>query len=105
MNKLKVYKFIEKKIYDTFALYWMPGWGRHKLVVSEHLGFGSDPLIGSDRRRRRTKLVVSDHPGFGSDLPLGVGSEKGRYKLVVSKPRFRRFWKSLGLGDSRIEYI
>ena len=24
-----------------------------------------------------------------------------RYKLVVSKPRFRRFWKSLGLSDSR----
>ena len=34
-----------------------------------------------------------------------VGSEKGRYSLVVSEPRFRRFWKSLGLGGSGIEYV
>ena len=29
----------------------------------------------------------------------------GRHSLVVSEPRFRRFWKSLGLGGSRVEYI
>ena len=29
-----------------------------------------------------------------------VGSEKGRHMLVVSEPKFRRFWKSLGLGVS-----
>ena len=29
----------------------------------------------------------------------------GRHSLVVSVPRFRRFWKCLGLGGSRIEYI
>ena len=34
-----------------------------------------------------------------------VGSEKGRHKLVVSEPRFRRFWKSLGLGGFGIEYM
>ena len=32
-------------------------------------------------------------------------AELGRHSLVVSEPRFRRFWKSLGLGGSRIEYI
>ena len=52
MNNL--YKFIEKKIYDTFARHWMPGWGRHSLVVSEHPGFGSDLPIGLDRRRGAT---------------------------------------------------
>ena len=34
-----------------------------------------------------------------------VGSEKGHHSLVVSEPRFRRFWKSLGLGGSGIENI
>ena len=34
-----------------------------------------------------------------------VGSEKGRHSLVVSEPRFWRFWKCLGIGGSRIEYI
>ena len=29
----------------------------------------------------------------------------GRHSFVVSKPRFRRFWKSQGLGSSRVEYI
>ena len=32
-------------------------------------------------------------------------AELGRHSLVVSEPRFRRFWKSLGLGGSGIEYI
>ena len=29
----------------------------------------------------------------------------GRHRLVVSEPRFRRFWKSLGLGGSGIDYM
>ena len=29
----------------------------------------------------------------------------GHHNLVVSEPRFRRFWKILGLGGSRIEYM
>ena len=28
----------------------MPSWGRHKLVVSEHPGSGSDPPIGSNQK-------------------------------------------------------
>ena len=40
------------------------------------------------------------HPETGSDLPIGSDRESGRDKLL-SKPRFRRFWKSLCLGDSR----
>ena len=32
-------------------------------------------------------------------------AELGRHSLVVSEPRFRHFWKSLGLGGSGIEYI
>ena len=32
-------------------------------------------------------------------------SSWGRHSLVVSEPRFRRFWKSLDLGGSGIEYI
>ena len=40
------------------------------------------------------------HPETGSDPPIGSDREAGRDKLV-SEPRFRRFWKSLCLGDSR----
>ena len=40
------------------------------------------------------------HPETGSDQPIGSDRESGRNKLV-SEPRFRRFWKSLCLGDSR----
>ena len=29
----------------------------------------------------------------------------GRHNLVVSEPRFRHFWKSLGLGISGIDYM
>ena len=32
--------------------------GRYNLVVSEHLGFGSDPSIRSDRRRGATECVI-----------------------------------------------
>ena len=35
-----------------------------------------------------------------SDSPIGSDRESGCDKLV-SEPRFRRFWKSLCLGDSR----
>ena len=55
MNKLKVYKCIKKKIiYDTFARHWVPSWGRHSLVVSNHPGSGLDPPIGSDQKRGAT---------------------------------------------------
>ena len=40
------------------------------------------------------------HPEPGSDSPIGSDQESGRDKLE-SEPRFRRFWKSLCLGDSR----
>ena len=40
------------------------------------------------------------HPKTGSDSPIGSDRESGCDKLV-SEPRFRRFWKSLCLGDSR----
>ena len=36
---------------------------------------------------------------------LAPYAELGRHSLVVSEPRFRRFWKSLGLGGSGKEYI
>ena len=58
----------------------MSGWGCHRLVG-----------IGTSRIR------------FG---PANrVGSKKGCHKLVVLEPRFWRFWKSLGLGGSGIEYM
>ena len=34
------------------------------------------------------------HPELGSDPPIGSDRDSGHDKLV-SKPRFRRFWKSL----------
>ena len=34
-----------------------------------------------------------------------VGLEKGCYNLVVSDLRVRRFWKSLGLRGSGMEYM
>ena len=34
-----------------------------------------------------------------------VRSKKGCYSLVVLEHRFRRLWKSLGLGGFRIEYM
>ena len=40
-----------------------------------------------------------------SDPHLTSYAELGRHSLVVSEPRFRCFWKSLGLGGSGIEYI
>ena len=40
------------------------------------------------------------HPETGSDSPIGSDRESRRYKLVL-EPRFRCFWKSLCLGDSR----
>ena len=40
------------------------------------------------------------HPETGSDSLIGLDWESGRDKLV-SEPRFRRFWKSLCLGNSR----
>ena len=36
----------------------MQGWGRYKLVVSEHPGFDSDPPIRSDQRRGVTQLII-----------------------------------------------
>ena len=39
-------------------------------------------------------------PRTGSNPPIGSDRESGRDKLV-SEPRFRYFWKSLCLGDSR----
>ena len=44
-------------------------------------------------------------PGSGSDPPFVSNRGSGCDKLVVLEPRFRRFWKSLGLGGSGIEYI
>ena len=40
------------------------------------------------------------HPETDLDPPIGSDRESGRDKLVL-EPRFRRFWKSLCLGDSR----
>ena len=40
------------------------------------------------------------HPETDSDSPIGLDRESGHDKLVL-EPRFRRFWKSLCLGDSR----
>ena len=41
------------------------------------------------------------HPETGSNSPIGSDRDRGVTSLVVSEPRFRRFWKSLCLGDSR----
>ena len=40
------------------------------------------------------------HPETGSNSPIGSDRESGCDKLVL-EPSFRRFWKSLCLGDSR----
>ena len=40
------------------------------------------------------------HPEIGSDSTFGSDRES-RCDKLVSEPRFRRFWKSLCLGDSR----
>ena len=50
-------------------------------------------------------VTVSEHPGSDSDPPIGSDRRRGVTSLVVSEPRFRRFWKSLGLGGSGIEYM
>ena len=49
--------------------------------------------------------VISLKKKKKSDPHLTFYAELGRHSLVVSEPRFRRFWKSLGLGGSGIEYI
>ena len=49
--------------------------------------------------------VISLKKKKKSDPHLTSYAELGRHSLVVSEPRFRRFWKSLGLGGSGIEYI
>ena len=51
------------------------------------------------KKNKKSKYMVS-HPETGSDSPIGSDRESGCGKLV-SEPRFRRFWKSLCLGDSR----
>ena len=51
------------------------------------------------KKKNKSKYMVS-HPETGSDSPIGSDRESGCGKLV-SEPRFRRFWKSLCLGDSR----
>ena len=103
MNKLKVYKFIKKKmtpLLDTEC--WVGGApvsgirasrirfrpanrvgskkGCYKLVVSEHLGFSSDSSIGSDRRRGAISTTLIS---TGTTLPLSNGY---RYPLLVLVP-------------------
>ena len=51
------------------------------------------------KENKKSKYMVS-HPETGSDSPIGSDRESGCGKLV-SEPRFKRFWKSLCLGDSR----
>ena len=51
------------------------------------------------KKKKKSKYMVS-HPKTGSDSPIESDRESGCDKLV-SEPRFRRFWKSLCLGDSR----
>ena len=51
-----------------------------------------------------SQVISNRAPRIRFESANRVGPEKGRYNLVVSKPRFRRFWKSLGLGGSRVEY-
>ena len=41
------------------------------------------------------------HPETGQIHQSGRNGIGGVTSLVVSEPRFRRFWKSLCLGDSR----
>ena len=40
-------------------------------------------------------LVITGHLGLGTDPPKRVGPGKGSYSLVVSEPRFRRFYKMI----------
>ena len=49
----------------------------------------------SDKAGKETQYMFS-YPELSSDPPIGPDRESGRDKLV-SKPRFRRFWKSLRL--------
>ena len=51
------------------------------------------------KKKKKYQYMVS-YPEICSDSPIGSNRESGRDKLV-SEPRFRRFWKSLCLGDSR----
>ena len=55
--------------------------------------------FSSEKKKKKSKYMVL-HPETGSDSPIGSDRESGCGKLV-SEPRFRRFWKSLCLGDSR----
>ena len=41
------------------------------------------------------------HPETGSDSLNGSDRDRGRDKFSGIRARFRRFWKSLCLGDSR----
>ena len=73
--------------------------GYYKKIVCIPIG------ISSALKKKKKKQVKSIRynlslPETGSDSPIGSDRELGRDKLV-SEPRFRRFWKSLCLCDSR----
>ena len=51
------------------------------------------------KKSKKSQYMLS-HPTTGLDSPIRSDWESGCDKLV-SEPRFRRFWKSLCLGDSR----
>ena len=67
---------------------------------------GSSFLIGNGCWFKKKKKLRSPSIWFRTPKPVrirqsgrtGIG---GVTSLVVSEPRFRRFWKSLCLGDSR----
>ena len=56
----------------------------------------------SSEKKKQVKSLryMVSHPETGSDPPIGSDWELGRDKLV-SESRFRRFLKSLCLGNSR----
>ena len=51
------------------------------------------------KNNKESHMYIVSLPGLGLDSPIGSDRESGHDKLV-SEPRFRRFWKSLCLGDS-----
>ena len=69
----------------------MPGWECHKLVVSEHPGFGSDPPIGSDRRRGATAKMHGNNARLYTSLPIPTTPwEDVSMDCIVGLPRTQR---------------
>ena len=71
------------------------------LVITEIVCIptGTSSALKKKKKVKESQYIFS-RPEPNSVPPFWSDPESGRDKLV-SEPRFRRFWKSLLLGDSR----